>query len=238
MNSKPTARRGRTGLTALLSGAVLVIAGLAGMAPAVADPASVQTTEPVHWIWDMEGPFGEPVVGPVGDPVGHSRLVRTPHGITAVLQTTGLPANQAITMWFIIVNNPQACSSTPCSLLDVLFNPEAAGDFHYGAGVVTGGSGMATFAGHLAVGDVSGSGKVETGLGDAVALSAPYQAEVLLALHSHGPKMTGLALKSQLSSFTGGCAIFLGEPNSGWAQGPDDMPDEAGECTTFQASRH
>lgn len=225
MNSKPTARRGRTGLTALLSGAVLVIAGLAGMAPAVADTGSVQTTEPAYWNWDTD------------NPAGHSRLVRTPEGITAILQTAGLPANQAITMWFIIINNPQACVDDPCSLVDALFNPDAAGDFHFGAGVVTGGSGMATFAGHLAVGDVSGSGKVEIGLGEAVALSAPYQAEVLLALHSHGPKLTGLGLRSQLSSFTGGCAAFLGDA-FGWAVGPEDMPDAAGQCTTFQSSRH
>ena len=225
MNAKPTAQRGRTGFTALLSGAVLVIAGLAGMAPAVADTGSVRTTEPAYWTWDSD------------NPAGHSRLVRTPEGVTAILQTAGLPANQAITMWFIIINNPQACVDDPCSLVDVLFNPDAEGDFHHGAGVVTGGSGMATFAGHLAVGDVSGSGKVETGLGEAVALSAPYQAEVLLALHSHGPKMTGLGLRSQLSSFTGGCAVFLGD-DFGWAEGPDDIPDATGECTTFQYSRH
>lgn len=225
MNTKRTARRGRTGLTALLSGAALVAAGLAGMTPAAADSGSVQTTEPVYSNWDTD------------NPVGHSRIVRTPEGITAVLQTTGLPANQAITLWFIIVNNPQYCWSTPCSLEDALFNPDAGGDFHYGAGVVTGGSGRGTFAGHLAVGDVSGSGKAEIGLGEAVALSAPYQAEVLLAVHSHGPKQTGLALKSQLSSFTGGCAVFLGDV-FGWAEGPEDVPDEAGECTTFQSSHH
>lgn len=225
MNTKLTARRGRYGLTALLFTAVLVTASLAGMSPAVADTGSIQTTEPVYWTFDA------------GTPVGHSRLVRTPEGITAVLQTTGLPANQAITMWFIIFNNPQGCLDTPCSLVDLLFNPAAAGDFHHGAGVVTGGSGMATFAGHLAVGDVSASGKEEIGMGPAVPLTEPYQAEVLLVLHSHGPKMTGLALKSQISSFTGGCAVFLGD-DFGWATGPDDMPDEAGECTSFQYSRH
>ena len=196
-------------LTALLSGAALVAAGLAGTVPAVADPGSVQTTEPVYSNWDTD------------NPTGRSRLVRTPEGITAIVQTSGLPKGQAITLWFIIVNNPQHCWSTPSTLEDALFNPD-------GAGVVTGGCGRATCAGHLAVGDVSGSGKVETGLGEA---------EVLLALHSHGPKQRGLALRSQLSSFTGGCAVFLGDV-FGWAEVPEDMPDAVGECTTFQSSRH
>jgi hypothetical protein len=225
MNTTPTAQRGRTGLTALLSGAALVTAGLAGMAPAVADTGSVQSTEPVYATWDAS------------HVIGSSRLVRSPNGITAVLQTTGVPSNQAITLWFIVFNNPSACIDTPCSLIDLLFNPDAAGDFHHGGGLVTGNSDHATFAGHLAVGDVSGSGREEIGMGPAVALSAPYQAEVLLAVHSHGPKQAGLALKSQLSSFTGGCAVFLGD-GFGWAQEPDDMPDEPGECTTFQYSRH
>lgn len=225
MNTKPTARRGRTGLAALLSGAVLVTAGLAGMAPAVADTGSMRSTEPAFWTWDS------------GNAVGSSQLVRSTNGVTAVFHTTGMPANQAVTLWFIIFNNPSACLDTPCSLFDLLFNADAGGDFHYGGGLVTGASGHATFAGHLAVGDTSGSGKEEIGMGPAIALTEPYQAEVLLALHSHGPKQTGLALRHQISSFTGGCAVFLGD-GFGWAEGPDDIPDAAGECTTFQYSRH
>jgi hypothetical protein len=41
---------------------------------------------------------------------------------------------------------------------------------------------------------------------------------------------------AQLSSFLGGCEIFLG--NDGIAYDPEDIPDEVGECLTFQESIH
>jgi hypothetical protein len=51
----------------------------------------------------------------------------------------------------------------------------------------------------------------------------------------------GPTLASQLSSFTGGCTVFLGDlelPGSGLADGPEDVPDAVGECSTLQASIH
>ena len=51
--------------------------------------------------------------------------------------------------------------------------------------------------------------------------------------------MTGAALVSQISSFTGGCTVFLGDlelPGSGLADGPEDVPDAPGECSTLQGT--
>ena len=70
----------------------------------------------------------------------------------------------------------------------------------------------------------------------AVGLLNPQTAEIQLALHSHGPAGSGQVLKAQLSSFLGGCLVFLGP--DGIADGPEDMPDAAGECSTFQYSVH
>jgi hypothetical protein len=132
-------------------------------------------------------------------------------------------------------NNPEYCTTDPCTLPDDLFTPGVDGDFHFISGHVIDADGTATFGGHLQVGDVSRSGLAELGV-PAVALDNPYGAEVHLALHSHGPKVPGQVLKEQISSFTGGCEVFLG-PN-GFATDPMYLPDEVGECATIQFSIH
>jgi hypothetical protein len=200
-----------------------------GMGAALAMPAG-QSTQPVVWTWDPT------------TPVGTSTLVRTDAGISATFHSSGLPAGQAVTMWFVIFNEPEACFATPCGLADLLFNEDAEGDFLVGAGTVIGGSGSGDFAGHLQVGDVRGSAFPEIGIPERViGLTNPRTAQVGLLLHSHGPKVPGQLLASQLSSFTGGCDVFLGDlelPGSGIADGPDDVPQAVGECSTIQASVH
>jgi hypothetical protein len=116
-----------------------------------------------------------------------------------------------------------------------MFNPAVNGDFHYGGGHVIGGSGRGNFGGHLAVDDVSGSGKAEIG-SPSVPLIDPLGAEIMIALHSHGPATSGQGLKAQLTSFLGGCDTFLGP--DGLAAGPEHIPDGVGECSTFQYSVH
>lgn len=188
--------------------------------------AADRSTSNVYWTWDTSSPVGE------------STLTRTDAGISATFQTEGLLANQAVTMWFIVVNNPAACNATPCSIEDLLFNEAAQGDFLFGAGKITGGSGVGHFGGSLRVGDVSGSGFIEIGMPErAVGLLDPRGAEVHLALHSHGPALTGQALKSQISSFLGGCEVFLGN-QFGIADSPAAVPSAPGECSTFQVSVH
>lgn len=194
-----------------------------GLGVAWATPAG-RTTSTAFWTWDSS------------TPVGSSTLVRTDAGISASYHAEGLPPGQAVTMWFIVLNNPSACNATPCSVEDVLFNEAAQGDFLFGAGHVVGASGRANFGGSLKVGDASGSGKTEIGL-SAVGLQDPRGAEVHLALHSHGPASTGQTLKEQIGSFLGGCLVFLGN-QFGIADGPGAVPSEDGECSTIQASVH
>jgi len=212
----------RTTIAIALAG---VLALAVGVGVAWAAPAD-RTTSNAFWTWDPSGS------------VGWSKLVRTDAGISATYKTEGLPSGQAITMWFIVVNNPEACNSSPCSIEDVLFNEAAQGDFLFGAGHVIGGSGAGNFGGSLKVGDISGSGFPEIGMPErAVGLLNPRGAEVHLALHSHGPALSGQTLKSQISSFTGGCVVFLGN-QFGIADGPEALPSEEGECSTIQASIH
>ena len=211
----------------------LVALGLAGLLSltsglGAALATSARSTAPVVQVWD-------------GTPVGTSSLVRTDQGISASFRSSGIPAGHAVTLWFVIFNNPSDCTGG-CGLDDLLFNPAAGGDFLVGAGNVVGGSGTANFGAHLQVGDISGSAFPEIGMPEkSVGLTDPWDAQVGLLLHSHGPMVPGQVLKSQLTSFTGGCSVFLGDlelPGSGIADGPEDVPDAVGECSTLQASIH
>ena len=176
-------------------------------------PSERVSTSPVYW--------GDAVVG-------SSKLVRTPNGISFTYHTSGLPAGYVVTLWIVVFNNPDACFTRPCTDADIFSNPDAQADFLRGAGHVIGGSGVGNFGGHLPVGDASGSGLAEIG-GMAVGLLDPMNAEIQMAIHSHGPAVPGPTLKAQLSSFLGGCRVLLDVV---------DFPDEVGECVTFQSSIH
>ncbi len=104
-----------------------------------------------------------------------------------------------------------------------------------------------SFGGSLKVGDTSGSGLAEfpdaclPGLPDCggeVGLVNVDNALVVLALHSHGPRLEGQALKSQISSFLGGCENFIGTGPGGFAASYSEIPTNVGECSTFQISPH
>lgn len=208
-------------------------AALVCLAPAAAFADQAQsTTSNVYWSWDPTAA------------IGTSTLIRSESGITAVFDSRDMPPGQAVTLWIIIFNNPEQCDSSPCTNLNAsanefladLFDPDVAGDFHFASGHVTGGAWEATLGGHLRVGDLTASGRVEVGIDGGIPLFDPFKAEVLLAVHSHGPALTGRTLKDQISSFLGGCQTFLG--TDGFAEGPGDVPDAAGECSTMQFSLH
>lgn len=187
--------------------------------------ASRRSTSPVNSTWDS------------GTVLGRSALVRNENGISATFETTNLPAGGAVTLWFGVFNNPAACASSPCTPDDAA-NPAVRADFLWGGGHNVGASGNGSFAGRLAVGDVSGSAFIEFGNPEAaVGLVDPWGAEIILLLHSHGPAQTGQALKYQLTSFLGGCDVFLGGAD-GFADGPGDVPASVGQCATFQESTH
>lgn len=218
--------RGRTMARALFGVLTLLIA--LSSSPSTAGPAASGaaaehvSTSAVHWTWD-------PVTV-----LGTSHLVRTEAGISASLRSSGMPAGQAVTMWFVVFNYPEFCASRPCGEADIP-NPAVKFDALYAGGHVIGGSGRANVGGRLAVGDTSGSLFTEQGM-PAAGLLNPLGAQVVLMLHLHGPASTGQLLKAQISSFLGGCETFLGP--GGVADGPEDVPVAAGECSTITISVH
>jgi hypothetical protein len=204
-------------------GLLVLAVTLLSITPAMAGEQAVRTTANVYWNWDTV------------NPVGTSEIIRSSSGITAVFKTSGLPAGHAYTLWMVFFNNPELCSvPLACVAPPDVGSPTIVSDFHFVNGIV-GGSGNLTLAGHLKVGDTSGSGLVEIGQ-TGFPLVDPFKAQVLLAIHSHGPKLTGQGLKSQISSFLGGCEVFLGPDGAG--AGPQDVPDQIGECSTLQFSSH
>jgi hypothetical protein len=197
--------------------------------PAVLAGGSVKSEAPVFLTYDIGG-----------DVVGTSRIVRTKHGISAQVRTTGLTAGHAVTLWIIFFNNPEACAGyddgLPCDPAVDGGNPATGFDFHYGAGHVVNGR-TTTLSGHLQAGETSTSGGVEIGFPAAVPLLNPFGAQVWLAVHSHGPAQTGQTLAAQMSSFSGGCVVYLPFPG-GVAENEDQVADAPGECSTFQIAFH
>jgi len=177
-------------------------------------------------------------------PQGSTDLVRTKHGLFAKFRTTGLPAGHAVTLWIMFFDNPEACA-TPyaCNPDTDLGQPGVRFDFHYaGARIVH--ENRTTFWGYLPINEVSTSGFAElAAIGAAppffvTPLTNPKGAQVILALHSHGPAQSGAALYEQLTSYLGGCNLpFLGDA-SGFAQSFSDVPANEGECSTVQVSFH
>jgi len=184
-------------------------------------------TARVYWNWDVADEV---------NPVGMSILSRSQDRLKTNYFTSELTPGQAMTLWFIFFNYPDLCSDGVCGLDDLGADKPAQGDFHLADGRVIGNRGYTWFRGSLNVGDTSGSGLAELGM-EPVALVNPKGALFNLAVHSHGPALTGDDLIAQLNSYTGGCIMpFLGI--DGFAGGFDELPVNPGECSTIQQSIH
>jgi hypothetical protein len=220
----------RNGISVLVL--VLVVAVIAFSAaywsPAIASGGAQTTESDVFWSWG-EGP------------VGTSKLVRNRNGINADISTSGLPAGQAMTAWFIVFNYPEMCSDGECGVDDLGPTP-AMGDFLWASGQVINSDGEATFGGHLKVGETKGSGLHEVACPETkdcgIGLIEPEGALVVLAIHSHGPKLKGNELSSQLHSYNGGCERTVGSLPGGFALDATELPVNPGDCSTIQVSPH
>jgi hypothetical protein len=133
-----------------------------------------------------------------GSEVGSSKIVRNKNGVTVTLNTSGLEPGSAVTIWWVVFNNPNECVDG-CDETD-LGNPNVAGDVIYAAGHVVGNNGTAHFAAHLNEGDSGGSlfPQPSPGLIDA------QTAEIHLVVRSHGPAIPGM-IPEQIHTFNGGC---------------------------------
>jgi hypothetical protein len=168
---------------------LLLALSLVRMQTAVAGgPAAVQQAD-VNW--HMQS--GEGMVDGAW-----AQLVRNDSGAAFNFHAKELIPGHVYTIWFVTVNNPDACASTPCTPADVILNSEAVeSDVTYGAGHVAGQSGSAAFGGHLAAGDFP-NGWLGNGF------TNPHGAEIHLVLNDHGPMIPDL-VSNMLSTYRGGC---------------------------------
>jgi len=124
-------------------------------------------------------------------PGASSTLVRTPDGISVTLQTTGLPAGNAVTVWALVFNDPGACGAGGCGEMNGdLSVPAVHGSVFHVTGHIVGDNG--TFAGRVSVGDAAGA---FFGPG----LLNPYGAEIHLIVRDHGVALTGDLLQQQFN---------------------------------------
>jgi hypothetical protein len=163
----------------------LALVGLLSVVLVSRAGAATQTTSPVKTI---ETPPDEPVE------VGTSTLTRTGSGIALNLHTTGLQAGHAVTIWWMVFNNPEACihgATTPdptdprCGMADIT-NAAVGLSVLYAAGHVIDEDGVADFGAYLQEGDTDGAlPGMKLGLLDAAG------ADVHLVVRDHGPADPG-----------------------------------------------
>ena len=182
-----------------------------------------------------------PLLGPVVPVDGAtSTLTRNDNGVTVRVRTNSLAMGEAITLWMVVFNHPEACQHptevSMCSDLD-LGIAEVVGDVMYVAGNVVGNSGRANFAGHKSIGENTGSIFVPLlppGVQPA-GLQNPRGAEIHVVVHTHG-EMLPQYMPSMIQSFGGGCvdpgAPFIGLHFPEWGeQGPNT-------CLSLQFAVH
>lgn len=175
--------------TMIMMVGVLVAASTATVA--WAGGASHQTSEVV---WHPQ----QAALGRAGLVDGASAtLVRNDTGISYRVSTERLEPGNAYTLWLVVINNPDACHTTPCEAED-LFNPATRSQISYAAGTVAGRSGKGTLAGHVDVGPLSGW------LPDR-SLEGAHGPDVALVVNEHGPMLAEF-MPSMIKSYRGGCS--------------------------------
>lgn len=127
---------------------------------------------------------------------GASALSRTPRAVDLTLHLTGLGANSAYTLWWVIFNNPEFCIDG-CDIDDLGIAAVDA-SILWATGFVTGYEGVANVGARLRRGHIPGQLLVGNGLKD------PGGAEIHVIVRSHGTVFPG-EVDSQISELDGYC---------------------------------
>ncbi len=173
-----------------LSIAIAVIALLAGISSEAPAQAPRMKTA------DVRTHMARGDVKPV--PGATARLLVSPAGVTVNFFTRELVAGHVYTAWWVVINKPSACASSPCAGSDVLQRTDIVdADVGYADGVIADAHGVGNFFAHLSPGLIPG-GWYRRGL------TNPGGAEVHIVLHDHGPMIEALK-ENMLRTLRGGC---------------------------------
>lgn len=171
----------------------LLIFGVA-VVPAQADPARLSSSS-VYRFSD-----GSTVMGAT------SQLVRTAGAASFTIRTSGLTVGDAVTVWWVVFNNPSACTQGQppfrCGIGDLLpfgGDPAVQSSAFYAAGHVIGGNGAGNYGGHTST--EGPQGEVLWGPGLTNALGA----DIHFVVRTHGPALPEF-LPGQIQSFGVGCS--------------------------------
>jgi len=145
-----------------------------------------------------------------------SILLRSILGL--VVLTSGLagaaPASaadaEAVTMWYIVFNNPEHCFSTPCDEPD-LYNELAAPSILHATGTITFDGSVNFVTSIYETGDISGLDENISLLGGPGLVDAE-KAEIHLVIRTHGEPLADIVMDQVTTFVDPGCAE-AGGPN-------------------------
>ena len=125
-------------------------------------------------------------------------LSTTQDGAFVSVSTSGLTPGHAHTMWFVAINAPEACETSPCKSPDVMARTAGTvSDVGFADGLIVGADGTGRFAARIPVGALRyawfGNGYRNA-----------QGAEIHVTIADHGPIVPEY-VDSMLSSFRGGC---------------------------------
>lgn len=125
-------------------------------------------------------------------------LLTTKERAFASFTTHDLTPGNAYTLWFVAINDPAACETSPCGPPDVLERTgETETDVGYAAGLIAGPDGTGRFVVHQPLGAIP-----QAWFGNDY--TNAQGAEIHLVVNDHGPLIEGLE-HSMLGSYRGGC---------------------------------
>jgi hypothetical protein len=165
--------------------------------------------------------------GSVDPATGAVRLNRTRNELWASVHVTDLDANSAFTIWTVIFNSPENCTTNPagpvrCGMPDLVAVPNTAraSAFNVGAFVTGAVVGTANVSIHIPSGAppdgafvLFGTGGLnDNGVRPGLHEGNGFGAEVHLVIRAHGTINSAL-ITEQLSQLNGGCTTPPGCPN-------------------------
>jgi hypothetical protein len=115
-----------------------------------------------------------------------------------------LTPNNVYTVWWVVFNNPAACS-VPCNAND-LPNPAVRAAVFYAAGFITGPDGVGNVSGHVEAGVPPEGLAVVEGTAKGLEPGNGFGAEIHLVVRTHGAPING-RVDEQISSFEGACEV-------------------------------
>jgi hypothetical protein len=196
------------------------------VAAVLAAPATASTTHQTVTVnWHAQ----QAALGNSGQvPGAWATLVRNQGGISFEISTTSLHPGHAYTLWLVVVNDPDACSTSPCAAPDIIGNPDTRSQVRYAAGTIAGGSGRGTLASSVREGPLAG-------WLDGRTLEDATTAEIHLVVNDHGPRLAEY-LPGMIQTYRGGCSDASPFPGIFPQTALDDGEPGPNVCRLYQAA--